>query len=764
MFYNIANLNTAEVATQLGGDMGVGSVPGGAAADFYPRYVLLDAATMARVEQCYEAEHLIATANAIKSDHNLGVGGFEVSFAGKTVLDDERYHHLEAVNALLEHARRYKDMFGFVLLQDASARLESEVRDILGLPTFDEDDPDAELYTREHQNVTQSAINGATPIADVEQRLTEMASKYIFRASKSLGLPDVRRELLVNTRVLGEFAASVSAATNYRGPVTASNGPALPTPATIGGGVPQTPSLPSESAVANVDSERLQRSKTRASFDFLFTRLRYVKPVMWNDGRIYLRINSLQNERDLVFVRERADTKDMTVGDRAVEEKKALDEQRLPKTCLVDDTVRIYSWPGLLPRDDGTLRGPMVKVMHNLWAWMDADRRLVEADESNVRPTVWLTNTPTATGSTRDMTEQELLELGAKPTRADDHATRARIAGEMRMTAMINMANRRRQNEVTEAIAEGSLAPNGEDVDRKALYRLMLNNPRFDMRPLPFGWSVSTVASGKSLDDVESRKATYQESIAGMCGIPLIQLLGGMGNSQSASSGSATASTSAKGGGKAAVTGGSASLSGGVLRPIITKDRTDLAMFLEESLEILFRDMSNTELARVLKLSVRESEKVARGHDVLLATLQEHFHLLTDAARQLLQTAAKDSARIKTALISQYQQITDAAMKVSTMNHRFQLRFLKELFVDNAEIDMLVQIGARTDLEAANMKLAKMGLPPIDEQSFERNRKRRLEQNKEEVDSQQPTPQLDPNKVALDGGGGGGLPAAKKKK
>jgi len=149
---------------------------------------------------------------------------------------------------------------------------------------------------------------------------------------------------------------------------------------------------------------------------------------------------------------------------------------------------------------------------------------------------------------------------------------------------------------------------------------------------------------------------------------------------------------------------------------------------------------------------------------VLLATLQEHFHLLTDAARQLLQTAAKDSARIKTALISQYQQITDAAMKVSTMNHRFQLRFLKELFVDNAEIDMLVQIGARTDLEAANMKLAKMGLPPIDEQSFERNRKRRLEQNKEEVDSQQPTPQLDPNKVALDGGGGGGLPAAKKKK
>lgn len=757
-FVSIVGLNPADAKSVLGGDTsGVGSKNDSSVASFmYPLYVPLSRDTMLQIEAHYTQEPLIATANSIKSDKNLGIGGFDIEFAGKTVLDDGKYHHLEACNLLLEHARSSRDMFGFCLVQDASTRLEEEVREMVGDPIRDEDDPDADKYAGPHVSAANSAGSNAMPIIDVEQKLTEMASKYMFRASDALGLSDVRSTLLTHVDRFNNLQRNVDSglsSTTYP-----QNGPALP-PIVVGSvtdSVLSAEALAEKAAAAAAttagdgDGEnsgglaaekmRAARQLKRQGFDYLFTKIRFLRPVNFRDYNLYLRINRLSNERDVVACRRAR--RDSTVPDAeaALEEATAHRELRLPKSAIVDDTVHIFVWPGLMPSDEGMLRTQMHDAIRKLWKLEDADRRRILADESNVRPTVFLTyEDKVSVGDMRDLSEQELLNLGTQPTAKDSRADRNQTINQYRAGVAIDLINGKRQDELSRAIVAGNVLATGETPMRR------LNYPQLGaaaassekLVPLPRGFSTGAVVSGKSLDDVAERRAEYKEHIAGMVGIPLIQLLGGMGSSRSGSNASASGGS----GGSAAVTGGSAELSGGLFRPTIMKDRTDLAAFLQNVFEIFFRDMSNAELARVLSTSDRERQMVTKKHEVLMATLQEHFTLVTEAAQQLARVRMQtDSQSIKSALIAHFQSISEAAKRVSSMEHRFRLVFKRESFVDYAEIDQLKNDGAITAFQAANMKLSKMCLPQITEEQFEANRRKRLADTKDEVDAKVPTP------------------------
>lgn len=752
-FLEITGLNPGDVQSQFGGDTSKTGGAGSAASNLFPLYVRISRRDMMLIEEHYDKETLISTANDLKSDHNLGTGGFEIVFAGTKVIEDERYHHLEPCNRLLEHARRWKDMYGFVAVQDCSTRLEEEVRDILGEPMRDDDDADYDKYVMPQVATNSMASNVTLPIVNQEAKLTAMASKYIHRASDALGLPDVRDSLLANVRAYNDYL-KFSINPNVGTSTAPSNdGPALPD-IIVGSASDGTLSAYAKekaAAIANdddddpsvVDKIRQSRTTRKASFERLFAKIRNLKPVNFRDGDIYLRINLLTNDRDMVFC-PRSRTRDgryESYPDDAI----ACKECRLPKSAVIDDTVKIYVWPGCMPTDEGQMKTKMYETITLRWKVADADHRLVEADRSNVRPTVFLPYQDKLTlGDARELSEQEMLNIARDPTAQDMRADRNEAVSEFVTNIALDLMNGKRGDQLARGIVNGSVLPTGEDRSRNPTYD---GASTFTEVKLPRGYSTGAVVSGKTIDDVVARKAEYQQHVAGMMGIPLIQLLGGQGSSK-------TSSPSASQGGSAAITGGSSELSGGLFRQTLTKDRSDLALCLQDLFEIFYRDMSNTELARVLAETNKEKQMLQKKHDVLMATIQEQYQLVTEAAEAIkLTQGQQDSIRMKSALVAQFQRISEAAIRVSSLNHRFSIRFLKETFVDYSEIEHLKTIGAITAFKAANMARAKMGLEPMTEQEYEANRKKRLVETHDEVDANQPTPEPD-----------SGPPKKKKKK
>jgi len=762
MFLDILGLNPGDFQTQLGGDTSQSSNANNSASSLFPQYVKIDTKLMVLIEQHYKQETLIETANQLKSDHNLGVDGFEIHFAGSKVLDDDKYHHMEACNNLLEHARISKDMFGFVIVQDASTRLEDEVREITGVPIHDEDDKDYKKYTQPMDPMANFANSTALPIINQEAKLTAIASKYIYRASSALGLEDVRETLLKNVSEFHNLQVKINSTVN--GTTYPQNGPTLPdivvgsyTDSPLGAKAQaaqnrQNKQAPAQQIFDDVDSDReydddgtdereverirAERLSKRANFDYLFTKIRHLKAVNFRDGEIYLRINHFTNDRDLVFCRRKRKpngTYEFDMGD----EKKALEEKRLPTNVIIDDTVKIYVWPNMMPSDEGVMCTKMYDTLMYKYNMQDANRRLKLADDSNVKPTVFLTyDAKITTGDMRELTETEMLNIATNPTAREQRLDKQQHIGEFVTNIALDLMNGKRNDDFAKGLVDGAIGPTVQNKDGKLVYPQSTKSPNCYTVPLARGYSTGAVVSGQTIDDPVRRKADYQEHIAGMVGIPLIQLLGGQGSSKKGTN----ASTQE---GSGAVTGGSAELSGGLFRTTITKDRKDLSACLQNLFEIFFRDMSNTELAKILAVTTREKQLVKKKHDVLMATLQEQFTLVTEAMSVTIETQKQDSLRMKNALITQFQRIADAAKQVTSLNHRFSVVFLRETFIENAEIDMLKTDGAISEFDAANMKRSKMGMKPITEEDFDKNRKKRLQNVHEEVDANEPTPPPD---------------------
>lgn len=763
MFLDILGLNPGDFQTQLGGDTSQSSNANNSASSLFPNYVKLDTKLMILIENHYKQETLIETANQLKSDHNLGVdGGFEIRFAGSKVLDDDKYHHMEACNNLLEHARISKDMFGFVIVQDASTRLEDEVREITGVPIHDDDDKNYKKYVQATEPMSNFANSTTLPIINQEAKLTAIASKYIYRASSALGLDDVRDTLLKNVADFHNLQVKInSAVTDTTYP---QNGRTLPdivvgsyTDSPLGSNaqaeyIRKNRAAPAQQIFDEVDSDkedngddddgtdereveriRAERLSKRANFDYLFTKIRHLKPVNFRDGEVYLRINHFTNDRDLVFCRRKRKTDGTYEFDQG-EEEKARREKRLPTSVIIDDTVKIFVWPNMMPSDEGIMCTKMYDTLMYKYNMQDANRRLKLADDSNVKPTVFLTYDPKITsGDMRELTESEMLNIAKNPTARESRLDKNQQFGEFVSNIALDLMNGKRSDDFAKGIVNGVVGPTVQDKDGKLVYPQTVQSPNCYTVPLGRGYSTGAVVSGQTIDDPVRRKADYQEHIAGMVGIPLIQLLGGQGSSKKGNNQSTQE-------GSAAVTGGSAELSGGLFRTTITKDRKDLSAFLQNVFEIFFRDMSNTELAKILAVTAREKQLVKKKHDVLMATLQEQFTLVTEAMNETLKAQRQDSLRMKNALITQFQRIADAAKQVTSLNHRFSVVFLRETFIENAEIDMLKADGAISEFEAANMKRSKMGMKPITEEDFEKNRKKRLQNVHEEVDANEPTP------------------------
>jgi len=737
-FLSTVGLGNLDYVSIFGGDTSQVTNNSAAASDFMVQYVRLDKKLMLLIENYYNQETLISSANGIKSYHNLGKGGFEVKFAKGKTIDDNQYHHLQACDILLEHARRSKDMFGFCLVQDASSNMEQRTKEILGEPDVDEDDEEGWKYVQP-QVPSTSTLNNALPILNLEARLTAMASRYIHRAADALGLEDVRESLLTTVQNFNDIQV------NFDSGIASSaqphNGPALPDNMSIGEsysdrGIAPPTQVPAEQQVRTVSDLREETLSKSRSIDKLFTKIRHLKPVNFRDGALFLRINKFANQRDIVFCRTIKNS-DKTEDEMRSEDQKSLQERRLPNTVVIDDTVCVYVWPNCMPSDEGMLCTKMYDTIMLKSKFNDADNRLIAADASNVKPIVPLTYEDKSPQSNiAELSEHDFLNLSSKPTQKEQRSDEKEVIARFLAQGAVRALNSGREAEYQQSLKQlGSVIPSGQNKNLEPVSPSSLSTSGISMIPIARGFSPAAAISAKSIDDPWQREMRYREHIAEMVGIPLIQLQGGMGNSKSGSAGTSSGS------GGSSVTSGSQSLSDGTSISTIMTDRGNLASFLESVFEMFFREMSNEELAKILSVTGKETELVSKKHEILLSTLQEQYELASTTAKAIIDTKKQDSVKIKSALVAQFQNIANAAKQVSSLEHRFSVNFMRQTFLGDAEIDKLKEVGAITDFEVANIQRAKCGLSPITEQEFTKNRKRRLETQKEEVDSLQPTPE-----------------------
>lgn len=732
-------LGASSFTSMFGGDTSQTVNSNSAASEFLVQYVRLNKKQMSLIELHYMSETLITKANDIKSHHNNGKGAYEIRFAKTKLIDDDQYHHHEEIDTLLLTARKCKDMFGFCAVQDASSNMEQRTKEIVGEPDIDEDDPDGYKYARTHIPSTNVA-NTALPIVNLEARLTEMASLYIHRAADALGLEDVRETLLRNVNKFNDLQVNLDS--GIAASTQPNNGPAIPPNMIIGesyedrGFVPPDTIEKADRAEKFSDVRKEAKLSVSKSLDKLFTRLRYLKPVNFRDGELFLRINKFANQRDIVFCRRLKRKEGDTDDSVALEEASAIREKRLPNNVVIDNTVFVYVWQ--LPTDEGQLTTPMIQSMMLKAKFNDADNRLIAADFTNVKPIVpFVYKDETPATNVGELSEHDFLNLSSKPTQKEQAVDNREAIGQFLAKGMVRAINRQRDAEYIESLKDfQGVLPSGENSKLQPIAVGTSANTGITALPVTRHYTPAAAISGQTIDDPQQREQRYREHISEFVGISLLQLQGGVGNSKtgSASSSSASASTSA-------VTGGSQNLSDGASIVTITKDRNDLAAFFEKAVDVFFRDASNEELAKILAVTGREGAIIAAKEEHLLETLREQYEMASESAQKLIDEKRAKTTDLKSSLIAQFQLISNAAKQVASLNHRFSIVFLRQTHLDSSTIAQLRSDGAITSLEAANMLRAKCGFPAMTEEQYKKNRKRQLDEAKEDVDATQPTPE-----------------------
>lgn len=746
-FTNRMGLDPSAVRTTLGVDQG-GGFGDNKTDDFFVEYVELDRDIMEQVEDYYDnLEPLVDAANRMMSYHNLG-GRFRVLFADTLELDDDKYHHKQSVELLLEQARRHKHKFGFIMVQDANAHLDQMTREILEEPLRDDDDANAEAMSQlaaaaQDMFGARRATNGNEEQLDnaqleERQKQVEQASMHMHRAAEALGEQDERERLLGTARETtdeGQFGRGARTEVQQ-----------LQSGAEPGRGVREsvvvryenrTSTLEAPSATATIVSEagrnrnerpapRVAR-RTARTFEEVFASLRDLRTVSWRDGRVFLEINRMTNERRVVFCRSSQQV-DGTDDDQ-IDQYGTASRNRLPRSVRIDHTVKVFVWPNRMPDDQGRINTRITELIYLRAQMTAADRRLTEADESNVKPTVFLRYDEKMTPeSYRDMTEQERFTGTGDMSGSRRRDERQQSIREYQLAVAADVLNGKRRDELARAIASGVAKRTVEGADGQRHYADKGGERIFT---LPRGYAVSNVVSGKTIDDIVARRTHYETRVSSVMGIPLSLLDGG-----------AAGTTGKSGGSSGNVTSSAAALASDSFRSTILKDREDLSIFFSGIYEAHFRDKDNTAFARLIGNTRVQRKRANRDYNELLENLRERYRMISDAAERVrTERAIEENEAYVAALSAHYESIENEVRRVVSLESRLKIEFDKQLFVTFDELDLARSTFAISGFEYANIVRTKMAMEPITKSEYERNRKEQLEQMKDETKASAPPQQ-----------------------
>ena len=705
-------------------------------------YIRLDMEQIRSIYSYYVYEEPnIRRINAIKSHHSFGSGYF-LEWAGEISLeDDARYDYKRKLQSLLETARQWHDMVGFVAFVDMRrARLRARQPQAQA-STFKDDTiirekqlrrierdareserllniPKRSSFTNEPLGepvAGERAPMGVQPTTNGQMRdgtatsLQASSAKVDQTRLDAGGVPPATRVLSERSALAAkrkrEEAGGASKGT------TTTNATALKRSKTAS--MPTKARRAPDDDVVENEEERRIGSDPRMSIEDLLSSFDSVRILDPFEGTFFLEVDPILQNKRIVFV---PNTTKVDAGAARMLTSTANSMAGVLRQVDYDKSVNVYVWDGRMPDSRGQVQTPFTEPIRLRAAMRESEENTLDADYAMAHPTMFIETgrQQGRLGMAEDMTETALYARttarqgigGVSAANSMTPKEQQVYKRNMRESIMLEAKRDAFNHSVIHGQASSVLGGRahysvpGDDGRSKAAQR----RRTFDQTglfELPPGMAVGKdVKAGVIASAIEWR-TLYKTELASVLGVP-----------RDFVEGSTTVSKAVSGKSRSGAAGGDSSLTSDLIRTTVVQDREDLARFFEEMWDTLHRPSDNVVLSNRLagaisaKATVRARLRAARDqYDAIveessLSAQQEISHL--DAVTRDL---SSEQAR--------FDKLRKDIENVLQLQFRMRIRFHKTVALDVSEIEVLGGAGALSRIEEVNMMRVRMGLPEI---------------------------------------------------
>lgn len=645
------------------------------------RYVPIPREHMLFLHDCYtRGDALITRANAIRSEQAFGQGYFLEWAQEEKILPTDVHDYTAGIQTLLEKARQWRDMFGFV----GFVRPNDLARGELRRQRRQDDSPEA--VAREQ-------------IADDLRHLQSYADGERFAKKRKRG------------KVEGGVTSAKAA-------VIAKESPK---PEAMEARLERV-----SSALATLkrnDDADVERALTL--MDMLFT-IEDVQIVPVDAGQFYVQIDDMTLRQRVVWVPN---------------SRLATTSPGIQNHIQFDTNVTVYTWPGREPTRDGIITTDFMEIFRLREMVYEAHDAAMDANYQCAHPTPIFERVE-ATGKVDplELPEEDLFGIAmfnqGKPAgmslnidkmtpgeiQTYKRDTRQSILFNMLIEAGQDEAMRKRVEKIAAGSARATRATRGGltvDVARSTIF------DSGGTLPLPSGMKYAGFVQPSTLVETQELRNNYTEQLCVALGVPMSYLKGEQAGRNAQTS-------VAKAGG---TTSTSTTQTESMMRTTVIRDRDDLSRFFAFLYDSLFREADDEALAAQLKKTFAAKAEIDEAREALVRAARDSFDVAVDIASMddTIESLLSEAARIS--------MIEHKLRRVIGMSTRLALKFVKAPFADIDTLQKMHEFGALSHADAANIMRTNAGLEKLEEADFKAISKERLKDTRDRVAAEQPPPQ-----------------------
>jgi len=470
--------------------------------------------------------------------------------------------------------------------------------------------------------------------------------------------------------------------------------------------------------------------------------LRQLCVVNLNDGEFELEIDTLRQERRLVFLR-----RDSRTG-----------------ACQPDPDVVVYVLDDMMPNDDGSLNTKIDEVM-KLKVELDAARSNAKfADYKSTHIIQPVEHVPIQNDMNVDhMVDQALYGGDDNSEVARQRRQEIEQSGVNRFVMGVEMQrlNNKVQGEFVDAIlSEASANPYPGVASIEAQRRRDIQAfIKEDYWPVPQGYKIAQRQMPVPLIDQAQLIYYYRQALAKLAGVPLSLIDSGSSFTGKSSRGGTSSSGSS-------MSDASAGVGDKRLMLAISEDRRRLTDFTASLWNSMYREADNRTLTQALERSTAYVQERAEYAKLFVKRVQARLEQATEAAEtETLNDTLGAANEALTSFESRLRVVQTQLLEISSMPFRFEVKFTALLHIPSDQIQMALAGNAMSELEAANALRVGIGMEPFTKEEFEELKRSKEEEELQRQDKEASIAEkhaLKPNVPSTAKGGGGA--AAKRTK
>lgn len=648
----------------------------------------------------YRGDAMISRANAIRADQALG-RGFYLEWAEKEeILPTEAHDYTSAIQAKLEKAVQWFEMFGFVAFVVPNVTAREEI------------DRQTEQRTLTPEEIATRRIEECT------RKIFSILNEKKSRRDNDTAAASAQEQHRVNvgTDPRAEAQRKRTSALRAR-EQKFYNGNAL---------------TASDSRIDFVKREfdeaervsREQRERQMSIMDML-VQLEDVQILDVDAGQFYLQIDDLRHTKRLVWLpNSRASNVNSGMGSGTL------------KFVDYDHNVHVCEWPGREVTREGIIQTDFVELLRLREMLRECEDNAMDANFQSSHPTPFIqqSRAPSKVDAT-ELPEENLYGMtnveqafnvdAMSATEREKHYTNMRDSVMLDMVVALahDEQLQKRAMQVAKGHARATRATRG------GLSVADLRTTMFEksgIMHLPNGLTLGGVVQPSLLVDMKELRAVYERQLSIALGVPLSYLCG-----EQAGSSARNQTQRAAGQGS---TSHSATTTEQMMRTTIMSYREKAAFFLETMYDALFHTADNEMLIERLAGTMSARKKANEARDALVRALSQTYDVVSDTAAldHNLSSILSEAARL-CATESELRRVVQ-------MQHRLKLKFVKAPFVETADIQMMFQMGALSRAEMVNILRAQNGLEKIEEDEIARIFDDNLVYTQAQVAAQTPPP------------------------